>query len=335
MNTYIAHANNSNLQSGLFYSCSDGFKKDNDFNAVSEFNFLKDKDTLIYLIPSYLVSSYTFENNKKISSQNNVANFISEIDSNLVNDVSDNEFFLFEKNAYVIDKQKYKELNYALNFLKCNIILLPDYFICHQSGKDRITEFNDKFLFSFSNGTGNSIDRENIDTYLSVIQRSNPNFNPSILQFSKALSVLIVFDVEKMGRFLGAAELWGASHAMLFTNIRLYLNPISLKLEPVAFDASIPSRDFELPTLSGDVLIAGKQPLGRAILKDPKISDVYLKTIKNFNFKKYVIDLICFTLACESCTSLYLRRRSLSLLRQLLNYKTRFPIILSDSNSKR
>ena len=180
MNTYIAHANNSNLQSGLFYSCSDGFKKDNDFNAVSEFNFLKDKDTLIYLIPSYLVSSYTFENNKKISSQNNVANFISEIDSNLVNDVSDNEFFLFEKNAYVIDKQKYKELNYALNFLKCNIILLPDYFICHQSGKDRITEFNDKFLFSFSNGTGNSIDRENIDTYLSVIQRSNPNFNPSI-----------------------------------------------------------------------------------------------------------------------------------------------------------
>ena len=30
---------------------------------MSEFNFLKDKDTLIYLIPSYLVSSYTFENN--------------------------------------------------------------------------------------------------------------------------------------------------------------------------------------------------------------------------------------------------------------------------------
>ena len=84
MNTYIAHANNSNLQSGLFYSCSDGFKKDNDFNAVSEFNFLKDKDTLIYLIPSYLVSSYTFENNKKISSQNNVANFISEIDLSLI-----------------------------------------------------------------------------------------------------------------------------------------------------------------------------------------------------------------------------------------------------------
>ena len=58
------------------------------------------------------------QNNKKISSQNNVANFISEIDSNLVNDVSDNEFFLFEKNAYVIDKQKYKFYFWWLCFWK-------------------------------------------------------------------------------------------------------------------------------------------------------------------------------------------------------------------------
>ncbi|MBL79563.1 MAG: hypothetical protein CMH70_05980 [Nitrosomonadaceae bacterium] len=108
----------------------------------------------------------------------------------------------------------------------------------------------------------------------------------------KRLLASEVFDVEKMGRFFGAGELWGASHAMLFTNIRLYLNPISLKLEPVAFDASIPSRDFELPTLSGDVLIAGKQPLGRAILKDPKIYDAYLKTIKNLAHAAVDGDLI-------------------------------------------
>jgi len=89
-----------------------------------------------------------------------------------------------------------------------------------------------------------------------------------------------VFDAEKMGSFLATAELWGASHAMKFNNLRLYFNPISLKLEPISFDASIPSRDGELPTLAGDVLIANNHPLARAILKDPKVGDIYFEAIE-------------------------------------------------------
>jgi hypothetical protein len=96
---------------------------------------------------------------------------------------------------------------------------------------------------------------------------------------SKELPASKVFDVEQMGRFLAVAELWGASHPIDFRNQRFYLNPISFKLEPIGFDASIPSRDVQLPTLSGDALIVENHPFAKEILKDPEIFEVFFKTL--------------------------------------------------------
>ena len=41
-----------------------------------------------------------------------------------------------------------------------------------------------------------------------------------------------------MGRFLAVAEMWGAWHVLRWHNIRFYVNPVTLKLEPIAFDAN-------------------------------------------------------------------------------------------------
>ena len=49
-------------------------------------------------------SNIVFEKNPKTSNQNNIANFISDIDTDIVSEVSDNEFFVFDNHGFVIDK---------------------------------------------------------------------------------------------------------------------------------------------------------------------------------------------------------------------------------------
>jgi hypothetical protein len=45
-----------------------------------------------------------------------------------------------------------------------------------------------------------------------------------------------VFDMETMGRFLALSDLWRAHHALIWHNLRYYYNPVTARLEPVAFD---------------------------------------------------------------------------------------------------
>ncbi|MGC9468128.1 MAG: CotH kinase family protein [Anaerolineae bacterium] len=63
-----------------------------------------------------------------------------------------------------------------------------------------------------------------------------------------------VFDLEAMGTFLAAVDLWSAPHALIWHNLRFYYDPVSARLEPVAFDCDpfSPELDFEKVGLSFD-----------------------------------------------------------------------------------
>ena len=200
MSTYITYPTDATLKNLSFCKSNDKYKKIHKTSDLHEFNSLSDKDILIYLIPSSLVSSYKFEKNPKISNQNNIANFISDIDTDIVSEVSDNEFFVFDNHGFVIDKSIYKKLNGILNSLKCKVILIPDYFINHNKDSDHITEFNDSYLFSFSDGTGSSVDSSSIDQYIDVIKESNPDFSP-FLYLQKDNSVECLKDYENKNKF--------------------------------------------------------------------------------------------------------------------------------------
>ena len=163
-----------------FSATKDKLKINFDFSNLNEFDSLSQKDTLIYLVPSSIISSYVFENNQNLSKQNNLANFISDIDSFIVDDISKNEFFIFNENSFVINKTLYEELNTMLNTLNCKILVLPDYFLNRQFGKDTITEFNNKFLFSFKNGTGSSIEHDSLNQYIETVKINYPDFDPII-----------------------------------------------------------------------------------------------------------------------------------------------------------
>ena len=196
MNTIVAYPDNLSFSNGKYHQSSDNYKQTNTFSNLNEFDALSQKDTLIYLVPSSIISSYVFENNQNLSKQNNLANFISDIDSFIVDDISKNKFFIFNENSFVINKTLYEELNTMLNTLNCKILVLPDYFLNRQFGKDTITEFNNKFLFSFKNGTGSSIEHDSLNQYIETVKINYPDFDP-IIYCDSDVKVLKAFKIRK------------------------------------------------------------------------------------------------------------------------------------------
>ncbi len=55
-----------------------------------------------------------------------------------------------------------------------------------------------------------------------------------------------VFDIEKYGRFLALADLWGAIDATSLVDLRYYFNPASERLEPIGFNGNPLSSDRRL-----------------------------------------------------------------------------------------
>lgn len=180
MKTYILFPENLEVEKHSLLSSDDNFLKATDGISLDKLNFIESKDNLIYLLPSTLVSSHTFVQNDKLSHSNNLANFISEVDTDLANDVSENSFFIFDKNGFVINKSILDEINSCLSKLKCKSIVIPDYFINQTPDLDTISQFNDKFIFAYKDGTGSSIEPNQIEYYLTVIKNIIPDFNPTV-----------------------------------------------------------------------------------------------------------------------------------------------------------
>ena len=179
MKTYILFPDNLVLEKHSLLSSDDNFLNSIEI-SLNDLDFIESKDKLIYLLPSTLVSSHTFVQNDKLSHSNNLANFISEVDTDLANDVSENSFFIFDKNGFVINKNMLDEINSYLSKLKCKSIVIPDYFLNQTSDLDTITQLNDKFIFAYKDGTGSSIEPNQIEYYLTVIRNVIPNFNPTV-----------------------------------------------------------------------------------------------------------------------------------------------------------
>ena len=187
MKTYVAHLSNFNLSDGIYYSSKDNYKSINKFSGLKEFESLDHKDTLIVLLPSMLVGSFPYKSNEKLSQQVNLANFISDIDSDIPSDVSQNEFLIYKNNGFVVNKKHYKSLNNDLSQLRCKILLFPDYFINLEHGKNRITELNERFLFSYEDGTGTSIDKNSVAQYIDFVKRHRINYEPDVFVSDKVI----------------------------------------------------------------------------------------------------------------------------------------------------
>jgi len=82
-----------------------------------------------------------------------------------------------------------------------------------------------------------------------------------------------VFDVETLGAYLAVTEVFGSFHAIRWHNQRFYVNPITLKLEPIGFDAHLEKRAKEgISAFKGE-------PIATAMLKDPLVMARYREVL--------------------------------------------------------
>ena len=187
MSLYIAHILNINTDSINVYEQTNSKSSMFNISSLAELNILNESDRLLVLIPSSTVTSYEFEENKSLSKQINIANFISEVDSTFADPVSNNDYFLHNNAAYVVDKFFLKNLNTSLSELNTKIYVLPEYLINVVEGNDVITEFEGRFMISYSNKTGFALDQNSLSQYIEIVLNKNPNFNPLIFSTNKDL----------------------------------------------------------------------------------------------------------------------------------------------------
>lgn len=82
------------------------------------------------------------------------------------------------------------------------------------------------------------------------------------------------FDYDLMGKYLGILSFFKAGHDSVWSNLRFYLNPYTLKLEPIPSEAAV---GYEIsPT---------RNLLTQLFLEDSKISKVYHETLRELNLK--------------------------------------------------
>lgn len=187
MKTILINQLSDSFDKFLIVTQNNGDIKKNTVSDVSSLYEQKDIEKIFYSIPSNYITAYPFNFNEKISKQINIANFVTEIDSFVIEDISNCEFLFFNSIGFVIDKSILNKINNLLSKFSSNIQLLPEFFLSPYQGKDAIIEFEEKYIFTFADGTGSAADEKSLDQYLDIILNNNPGFNPLICSDKKLL----------------------------------------------------------------------------------------------------------------------------------------------------
>ena len=187
MKTILINQLNDSFDKFLIVSQNNGDIKKNTVSDVSSLYKQKDIEKIFYSIPSNYITAYPFNFNEKISKQINIANFVTEIDSFVIEDISNCEFLFFNSIGFVIDKSILNKINNLLSKFSSDIQLLPEFFLSPYQGEDAIIEFEEKYIFTFADGTGSAADEKSLDQYLDIILNNNPGFNPLICSDKKLL----------------------------------------------------------------------------------------------------------------------------------------------------
>ncbi|MEM7354055.1 MAG: CotH kinase family protein, partial [Acidobacteriota bacterium] len=97
-----------------------------------------------------------------------------------------------------------------------------------------------------------------------------------------AIAPSAAFDAGLWGRFLAYCEVFGAPHMVLWNNLRFYFNPLSGRLEPVAFDSGVlPERDHrQLPAGASFICLGGHMEFTDTLVADPVVRDAFLKALR-------------------------------------------------------
>lgn len=97
-------------------------------------------------------------------------------------------------------------------------------------------------------------------------------------------------DVDIAARYLALTDVLNAKHGLIWHNQRYYMNPVTRRLEPIAFDCFT-----SLDQMSKDVALVGTGWTAKnsyntteALLSNPEVNELYLKYLKQFSNSNYL-----------------------------------------------
>jgi len=109
---------------------------------------------------------------------------------------------------------------------------------------------------------------------------------------NKKLTVEQVFDIERMAKFHAIIDLVGGEHSMDWSDIKYYYNPVSGKLEPVAYESFT---DLHARGITGcyryvqlDSAIENFEDWHTAIYSNPKFFSLYIKSLERVSEPSYL-----------------------------------------------
>lgn len=95
----------------------------------------------------------------------------------------------------------------------------------------------------------------------------------------------VVFDTERMGRFLAVVETWGALNALRWEELRFYFNPLTASLEPIGFagelQRELAERDAGVAALPFARMLLASAEVQRAFLAALRRSEAALRADPN------------------------------------------------------
>ncbi|MGE5398837.1 MAG: CotH kinase family protein, partial [Ignavibacteriales bacterium] len=165
-----------------------------------------------------------------------------------------------------------------------------------------IVRFNEGYLFSdrllfrqagFSKGLDpDYYNSTEISAYRSGKILSNPE---SFEQYIKAkdlleafragdLTVEETFDIDKLATYVALTDVFGGQHATFWHNFRFYYNPVTSKLEPIAFDSNSGFRINELTYVSDKAFVV-------ALFEDPVFFGKYIQELEKYSQESYLDSL--------------------------------------------
>jgi hypothetical protein len=105
-----------------------------------------------------------------------------------------------------------------------------------------------------------------------------------------------VFDMAKLAKFMAVSELMGAAHTFVWHNLRLYYNPVTSLLEPVAFDGNAGLATTTTEGAGKQMILDGEPPetLGSPfaiMFHDPAFFEEYNRQLERLSDTSYLDNL--------------------------------------------
>ena len=135
-------------------------------------NNFEEYSILLFLLPCSKYTTYNHEYDDKVSKNINEINFIDEIDTLVVKDISSQKVIFTNNQALLIDKDYLDMINSALSNIKANVYLIPEHLVLINKFTNVKVDLEDEFLI-IKNGIPARVSKDMLDANSSIFSSEN------------------------------------------------------------------------------------------------------------------------------------------------------------------